>query len=257
FAFARSQGELVGGGNFFNSNETTHDGSAYLVTLSQPLPFRNATLRGRFASASEGFFNPYGGTVTPGSRRSEIMLDLKPLAHSTLSLGFGTEQHKTENVDNSRLTFSAAWDQVLHERVRLHLGFDHRAFNDDLNGKQVDSNLITAGAEVQVTEKLRLSVKREQNLGEADPTYPDQTTLGASYQMSSLTRLFFTQRLASSSITPIGDFSHAGFAFTSARRETAFGVETRFGKYTSMVGRYQLENGINGTDSFAVLGLQN
>jgi len=257
FAFARSQGELVGGGNFFNSNETTHDGSAYLVTLSQPLPFRNATLRGRFASASEGFFNPYGGTVTPGSRRSEIMLDLKPLAHSTLRLGFGTEQNKTENVDNSRLTFSAAWDQVLHERVRLHLGFDHRAFNDDLNGKQVDSNLITAGAEVQVTEKLRLSVKREQNLGEADPTYPDQTTLGASYQMSSLTRLFFTQRLASSSITPIGDFSHAGFAFTSARRETAFGVETRFGKYTSMVGRYQLENGINGTDSFAVLGLQN
>jgi hypothetical protein len=100
-------------------------------------------------------------------------------------------------------------------------------------------------------------VKREQNLGEADPTYPDQTTLGATYQMTALTKLFFTQRLASSTITPIGDFMNGGFAFSSARRETAFGVETRFGKYTSMVGRYQLENGVNGTDSFAVIGLQN
>jgi hypothetical protein len=63
--------------------------------------------------------------------------------------------------------------------------------------------------------------------------------------------------LASSAITPIGDFSGAGFAFSNARRETAFGIETRFGKFTSMVGRYQLENGINGTDSFAVIGLQN
>jgi hypothetical protein len=34
-------------------------------------------------------------------------------------------------------------------------------------------------------------------------------------------------------------------------------VESRFGKYTSVVGRYQLENGISGADSFAVLGLQN
>ncbi|HVQ37289.1 MAG TPA: hypothetical protein VMS31_07145, partial [Pyrinomonadaceae bacterium] len=41
------------------------------------------------------------------------------------------------------------------------------------------------------------------------------------------------------------------------RRETALGVESRFGKYTSVVGRYQLENGISGADSFAVIGLQN
>ena len=52
---------------------------------------------------------------------------------------------------------------------------------------------------------------------------------------------------------PIADLSRTGFAFTSSRRETALGVETKFGKYTSMVGRYQLENGVNGTDSFAVI----
>ena len=37
--------------------------------------------------------------------------------------GFTTERNQTENVDNSRLTFSAGWDQTIHERVRLHFGF--------------------------------------------------------------------------------------------------------------------------------------
>lgn len=256
-AWAMSSGEVLGTGNFFNSDETNHDGNAYQVTLAQPLPFRSAVVRGRFLNASAGFFNPFGGTITPGSRRGEVTFDIKPLANSVLHLGFTDEQNRTANVDNSRVTFSAGWDQTWRERVRLHFGFDRRSFTDKLNDKEVDSNLVTAGAEVQVTDKLRLSAKREQNLGDADPTYPNQTTLGATYQMSSLTKLFFTQRLASGAITPIGDFTNAGFAFTSARRETAFGVETRFGKYTSMTGRYQLENGINGTDSFAVIGLQN
>src|SRR6202022_4657791 len=109
---------------------------------------------------------------------------------------------------------------------------------------------------VQVTDKLQFSVKREQNLSDSDPTYPTQTTLGATYQMNALTKIFFTQRLAAAPIKPIGDYSGTGFAAVSSRQETAFGVETRFGKYTSMTGRYQLENGINGTDSFAVIGLQ-
>ncbi|HKP36538.1 MAG TPA: hypothetical protein VJT71_06740, partial [Pyrinomonadaceae bacterium] len=257
FAWARSQGEIVGGGNFFNSNQTNHDGNAYQLSVTQPLPFWNSIVRGRYLNASEGFFNPYGGSITPGSERADVNVEMKPLANSTLKVGFAAERNETANVDNSRTTLSVAWAQMVHERIRLHLGFDHRAFSDDLNNRRVDSNLVTAGAEIQVTDKLQLSVKREQNLGEADPTYPDQTTLGATYQMNSLTKLFFTQRLASSTITPIADFSNAGFAFSSARRETAFGIETRFGKYTSMVGRYQLENGANGTDSFAVIGLQN
>src|SRR5205823_14187990 len=58
-------------------------------------------------------------------------------------------------------------------------------------------------------------------------------------------------------IVPIADFTANGFAGSGSRRETAVGIETRFGKYTSMTGRYQLENGIDGTDSFAVVGLQN
>jgi uncharacterized repeat protein (TIGR01451 family) len=256
-AWAMSNGEVVGTGNVFNSDESTHNGSAYQIALQQPLPFASAVVRGRFLSASAGFFNPFGGTVTPGSRRGEVNLEMKPLANSLFRLGFTSEDNKTENVDNSRVTFSAAWEQLWHERVRLQFAFDHRAFSDELNNREVDSNLVTVGAEVKVNDKLQLTVKREQNVGEADPSYPNQTTLGATYQMSALTKLFFTQRLASGTITPIGDYTNTGFAFTSARRETAFGVETRFGKYTSMVGRYQLENGISGTDSFAVIGLQN
>ncbi len=255
-AWAGSQGEIMGGGNAFGADDTKHDGMAYQLTLAQPLPFYGATLRARYLNASAGFFNPFGGTVTPGSRRGEVTLEVKPRANSTLHFGVTSEGNHTANVDNGRLTYSAAWDQILNERIKFHLGFDHRAFTDDLNDKRTDSNLVTAGADLQLTDKLQFSVKREQNLGDADPTYPTQTTLGATYQMSALTKIFFTQRLAAAAITPIGDYSGTGFAAVSSRRETAFGVETRFGKYTSMTGRYQLENGINGTDSFAVLGLQ-
>ena len=256
-AWARSQGKILGGGNVFGTDtDARHDGSAYQLALSQPLPFYGSTLRARYLNASTGFFNPFGGTVTPGSRRGEVTLEMKPLKNSILRFGVTSERNQTAHVDNGRLTFSAVWDQILNERIKFHMGFDHRAFTDDLNDTKTNSDLITAGAEVQVTDKLQFSAKREQNLGASDPTYPNQTTLGATYQLGALTKLFFTQRLAAAPITPIGDYSGTGFARVSSRRETAFGVETRFGKYTSMTGRYQLENGINGTDSFAVIGLQ-
>ncbi|HEX7999782.1 MAG TPA: hypothetical protein VF528_15450 [Pyrinomonadaceae bacterium] len=257
FAWARSHGEIMGGGNFFETGDSEHNGDAYMLELDQPLSFKQARVRARFSSASAGFLNPFGATVTPGSRRGEAAFEFKPLANSTFSFGIMSERNRTSLVDNSRLTYSAAWEQTINERVRFHLGYDHRSFTDDLSARTTESNLITAAVEAQVTDKLQVSVKREQNLGEADPTYPNQTTIAANYSVNQLTRLFFTQRLASAPITPIGDYSQTGFASTGARRETAIGVETRFGKYTSATGRYQLENGINGTDSFAVVGLQN
>jgi uncharacterized repeat protein (TIGR01451 family) len=260
FAYARSQGRLTGSGNFFETGGSDqHDGDAYQVELAQPLPFYEANIQARYANASAGFFNPFGATVTPGSRRGEVALEFKPRASSTLRFSLTDERNRTANVDNTRLTLSAAWEQVVNERLHFHLGYDHRSYDDARGGRSTQSDLISAAAEVKVTDKLNVSVKREQNLGEADPTYPDQTTLAATYQATQWTKLFLTQRLASAPITPIGDFNGAGAGFSSlnSRRETAFGVETRFGKYTAMTGRYQLENGINGTDSFAVIGLQN
>jgi hypothetical protein len=257
FAYARSQGEIMGSGNIFDAANTAHDGQAYRVEVVQPLSFYETVVRARYDHASEGFFNPFGATVTPGSRRGEVSLEFKPRATSTLRFGLMSERNHTADVDNSRLTLSAMWDQVVSERVRFRLGYDHRSFDDELSGRETNSNLLTAAVEAQLTDRLNVSVKREQNLGDADPTYPNQTTLAATYQVSQWTRIFFTQRLASAPIVPIGDVAQTGFAFTEARHETAFGVETRLGKYTSMIGRYQLENGIEGSDSFAVIGLQN
>ena len=259
FAWATSRGETETGVSVFGfgSGDSKHDGNAYNLELKQPLGFDDAVVHALVSGASAGFLNPFGSTVTPGSRRGEVGFDFKPRPGSLLHFTVIEESNKTENVDNRRLTFSFAADQTIKERVRLHLGYDHRSFTDDLNNHSTVSNLITAGAQVQLTDKIDVAVKREQNLGEADPTYPDQTTFSANYKVNPWTKIFFTQRLASAAIMPIGDVSQTGFAFTSSRRETAVGVETKFGKHTALVSRYQLENGASGTDSFAVIGLQN
>lgn len=258
-AWATSRGETDSGVNVFGfgSGDARHDGNAYNLELKQPLGFQDAVVHALFTGASAGFLNPFGSTTTPGSRRGEVGVELKPRAGSLMHFAVIEENNKTENVDNSRLTFSFSADQTVKERVRLHVGFDHRSFTDDLNDHSTVSNLLTAGAQVQLTDKIDVAVKREQNLGDADPTYPDQTTFSANYKVNAFTKVFFTQRLASAAIVPIGDLSQTGFAFSSSRRETALGVETKFGKYTSMISRYQLENGIGGADSFAVIGLQN
>ena len=259
FAWATSRGEVSNsfGGTGLNDVDTQHDGNAFSLDMHQPLGFREAILRARFAMTSEGFLNPFGGTVTPGSKRGEVAIDFKPIKGAVLRLGLTKEANHTANVDNDRLTLSIAGEHVIKERYRLHFGYDHRRFNDDLTNTSVNSDLVTVGASVQLTDKLDVSIKREQNLGDADPSYPNQTTLAANYKVNLWTKIFFTQRLASAPIVPIGDFSQSGFASTNARRETAIGVESRFGKYTSVVGRYQLENGVNGSDGFAVFGLQN
>ncbi|HEY6802037.1 MAG TPA: isopeptide-forming domain-containing fimbrial protein [Pyrinomonadaceae bacterium] len=261
FAFARSQGQVFGNGNSFESVDAEHNGNAYLVELDQPLSFYFGVIKARYSYSSAGFLNPFGATVTAGSRRGEVAFELKPRPNSLLHFGLIDERNQTENVSNKRLTLSAEWEQRIGERTRLHFGYDHRSYSDaseNAASNSVDSNLITVGADIKLTDKLQLAAKREQNLGDADPTYPDQTTVAATYQVNKWAKFFLTQRFAAAAITPIGDFStSAGFASTGARRETAFGVETRVGKFSSMTGRYQLENGISGTDSFAVIGLQN
>ncbi len=68
-AWAGSHGEIMGSGNAFGSDDSKHDGTAYQLTLAQPLPFYGSTVKARYLNASACFFNPFGGTVTPGSRR--------------------------------------------------------------------------------------------------------------------------------------------------------------------------------------------
>jgi uncharacterized repeat protein (TIGR01451 family) len=257
--WATSRGRSETGGNVFfgNASDDRHDGNAYRVELQQPLAWRETTVRASFARADEGFLNPFGQTVTPGSQRADLSLDVRVTKAGRAQFSFSDERNKTANVDNSRQTASLQWTQAFGDRLRAQFSYDFRHLKDDITGREIDSNLVTAGAEYKATDKLNLSAKREQNLGEADPTYPNQTTLAATYQWNQYTKLFVTQRLSSAPITPIGDVSGTGFAATAARNETAVGVETKLGRVGSLNTRYQLENGVNGTDSFAVVGLQN
>ncbi|MET0645465.1 MAG: SdrD B-like domain-containing protein [Pyrinomonadaceae bacterium] len=258
--WATSRGRSATGGNVFFGNvgaDDRHDGNAYRVELEQPLAWRETTVRASFARADEGFLNPFGQTVTPGSQRADVAVDMRVTRSARAQLSFTDERNKTANVDNSRQTASLIWTQQFGDRLRAQFGYDFRHLKDEITGRETDSNLVSVGAEYKATDKLQLSAKREQNLGEADPTYPNQTTLAATYQWNQYTKLFMTQRMSSAPITPIGDVAGTGFAATGARNETAIGVETKLGRIGNLNTRYQLENGINGTDSFAVIGLSN
>jgi uncharacterized repeat protein (TIGR01451 family) len=259
FDWATSRGALAVNSSFgLDGTDDEHDGNAFRVSYEQPLPFYEGRLRADFQRTSAGFFNPFGAAATPGNTRAGLRLDLKPRRNGLLTLALIEERNQTDNVNNRRTTASIGWTQIVSDRLRFTFAYDYRRFRDSMSEDgDVNSQLVTAGAEWRPTDKLELSVKREQNLGEADPTYPTQTTLSASYQLKPWAKLFLTQRLASEPITPISDTTVTGFAASTARRETAIGIQSKLGRYTTLGGRYQLENGVNGTDSFAVIGLQN
>jgi len=258
FEWATSHGRVAFGGNVSGSSpDEEHNGNATRIELEQPLKVCEAVVHASFARSDARFVNPFGSTVTPGLQRITATIDLKPRKNSLLKFGVTHERNETENVDNRRLTASALWTQTISEHLRASFGFDFRRFSDAKSSREIQSKLFTVGADWQATDKLQFSVKREQNLGEADPTYPNQTTLGASYQINKMAKVFFAQRLASAPIVPISDTSATAFVGSSSTRETQIGIETRLGRNTNLIGRYQLENGINGTDSFAVIGLQN
>jgi uncharacterized repeat protein (TIGR01451 family) len=230
-------------------------GFAYDLDYNQPVSFREGVLHAKLAGASAGFLNPFGATVTPGSRRAELSFSFKLRPSSTAKLGFISERNHTEQVDNSRSTLSLTWTEAIRDNLRLGFGYDSRKFSDHKSDRDVTSNLFTIGAEWRATKKLELTAKREQNLGSSDPTYPNQTTLGANYRLNDWAKLFFTQRIASAPIVPISDTTGNGFSASSTHSEMAFGIETKLSRFTSMTGRYQLDRGANTTDSFAVIGL--
>ena len=266
---AMSRGRFASGVNvfdFYNGGFTQTDdaarersGQAFRLRLDQPLPFFHSNLKADFSRSSAGYFNPFGASVAPGAQRLQVALEIRPKSSRNFTLGFTDERNKTANVSNSRQTFSFLWSEQWRDNLRSTVGFDRRSLRDNLTDRTTDSSLLTAAIEYRPTSKIELSVKREQNLTEADPTYPNQTTFAANYLLNADTKVFFTQRLAAAPITPIGDFSSggSGFSATAARHETAFGIESKISRLGALSGRYQIENGANGADNFAVIGLQN
>lgn len=258
FEWARSEGQLNGGYGFFGNSPSSSKefyGNAFFLSVKQPLPFGLLHFDGH--RASRNFFNPFGATVTAGSTRGSISFESNPFNNSTLKVNLIGERNLTDRIDNSRVTAGLDWSQSINEKLKFNFGYDLRRFSDGSSNKTTVSNLITIGVQVSPFEKLDTSIKREQNLGQEDPSFPNQTIIEANYQVSKWAKLFFTQRLASNPITPISDIAGTGFGASLARNETAIGVETRFGRYTSLSGRYQIENSINSTDSFSIIGLSN
>ncbi|HEY0099026.1 MAG TPA: hypothetical protein VGB76_08745, partial [Pyrinomonadaceae bacterium] len=126
FEWAMSKGDMATNGNIYNAAERHAGGNAYRLELTQPLDFYQALLHAEFARADEGFFNPFGATVAPGSQRMGATLDLKPAASRIVRLGFLNERNHTANVDNSRNTFSLLWTETFTERLHAFVGYDYR-----------------------------------------------------------------------------------------------------------------------------------
>jgi uncharacterized repeat protein (TIGR01451 family) len=257
-----SHGNILTAGSYFSADSLQRDrnGFAMKAELDQPINLRSksfgqARIRLSLLKTEQDFLNPYGSTTVPGAQRASGSFESSVGQNSRIQLAVADERNNTANVDNNRQTYSVMWSQTLEQRVDFTLGYDYRRLEDTRKNEQINSNLVTAGLDARVTSRLQVGVRREQNMSDADPTYPNQTVLTARYRLSDATRFFFTQRLASAPIQPIGDLSAAGFAAIHSRRETSLGVETRWKRYTSLGTRYQMENGLNGTDGFAVLGL--
>ncbi|HWZ44185.1 MAG TPA: hypothetical protein VNW97_11965 [Candidatus Saccharimonadales bacterium] len=252
-----SHGTVLTAGSFFGATDgsSNADGIAVRATLDQPLGWMKSAMHLGFSRTDEGFSNPFGATTLPGSQMVRSSVELSPISSSKLQIGFTDERNGTTLVDNQRQTASVQWKQKLGEKLDLTAGYDFRDFEDRRNPRRIASDLASAGLDWRITSHLQASARREQNLSDADPTYPNQTLISARYQLNEVTRLFFTQRFASAPIVPIGDVSHSGFTALNSTQETSFGVETRWRQYTSLTSRYQIENGINGEDAFAVLGV--
>src|SRR6266567_4856970 len=150
----------------------THNGAAVRAELSQPLGAGDTVLHGRFAGTDQGFLNPYGLTTVPGQRSGGFSVDTRPSRSTQLSLGFDAERNHNDFVDNRRNTFTAKLVKRIGESLAAKAGFDSRQFEDFKSIRRIDSNLIGAGLEWKPVPRLEASLRREQNLGEADPTYP-------------------------------------------------------------------------------------
>jgi uncharacterized repeat protein (TIGR01451 family) len=252
-----SYGTVLTAGSFFGATDgsASADGMAVRASLDQPFNFLKGTAHFSFSRTDEGFTNPFGATTLPGSQIARASVEVSPVKSSRLQVGFTDERNSTSLVDNQRQTASVQWKQPFGEKLDFIAGYDYRNFQDALTQREITSDLVSAGMDWRITSKFQTSVRREQNLSSSDPTYPTQTLLSARYQINEVSRFFLTQRFSSAPIIPIGDLSHSGFTALNSTQETSLGIETRWQKYTSLTSSYQIENGINGTDSFAVLGV--
>jgi len=233
----------------------TQNGNAVRAEVNQPFGPRDTVLHGSFTRTDQGFLNPYGVVAVQGQQSREISVSTAGFGPGTVSFGISHERNHNSAVDNQRQTIGAKLTQPLAENLTADAGIDHREFNNHATGERIDSNLLHAGLKWKPLSRLETSILREQNLGDADPTYPTQTLLGAQYRLSSTNRLFATQRFSSAPIQSISGAESNGILAPLSTKETAIGIESRLRQNTSLTTNYSLDSSMNGTDSFAVLGV--
>jgi uncharacterized repeat protein (TIGR01451 family) len=229
------------------------DGFAAKIDLEQPVAWWHGMLRGAFQRADETFRNPFSSTITPGAQYAALGAEFEPRQPSRFRIGATDERYDTSRVDASRTTVSAAWSETIAGHVTLTGGYDARRL--DQPSGTADSGLATAAVAVEAGSRFEARAAREENVGdEVDPTYPDQTTLGARLALGPRTTLFYSQRISDSAIVPIGDYSGTGFSSLATKGELNLGVESRVATAAQVTSRYQIQHGINGPDAFAVIG---
>jgi hypothetical protein len=180
---------------------------------------------------------------------------VRAFENTSFKVGFEDEVNHNKAVDNRRQTVSVRMTHNITSNLVADGGVDHRVFEDHKYGGQTDSALVSAGVRWKPMDRLETSIRHEHNLRDADPTYPDQTILGAQFNVTPESRFFATQRFSSAPIVPIGGSEVAGLISPLSTRETAIGMETRLRENTSLRTQYRMDSGIEGTDSFAVFGV--
>ncbi|MEY4636857.1 MAG: hypothetical protein RJA55_2655, partial [Acidobacteriota bacterium] len=228
--------------------------SAWRIGVEQPFENGRTKVSGQFQRVGEFFQNPFGSPTLGGTQFVAAGFETTNAKGGTLRAAMKNETNASALVDNSRTTLGGKWSQRVGERVILGAGLDHRSLNDERARREIRSNLVTLQGEWKPTARVSAMARREQNLGDADPTYPDQTVLTGSYLLSAASKLFVTQRLSDRPIVPISGVAGAELLSPLSTRETAIGIQSSVSSHTDVTSRMQLDRGLNGTDAFALVG---
>jgi uncharacterized repeat protein (TIGR01451 family) len=253
---AHSDGIPLGLGTTTMGLGSSGSGAAVRFELSEPVRALRGNVRLTYANVDADFLNPYGATVTPGNRR--LSLGSESVLGDKIKLGVAVqdEENHTNTVDNSRTTGSVKLSGMVTDQFQLAGGYDHRDYTDYISDTRTLSNLLSAGFTYTPAAKWRLSLRREQNLTSgSDPSYPNGTFLAASYQQNLDLRYFLKFRDSSQPIAAISDVAVTGLNPPRSRTELQVGAESRLGDFSTLTSRYQINSGISGTDSYAVVGL--
>ncbi len=228
------------------------DGLAVQADLSQPMTFWNGKIAGAILRADRDFHNPFAATITPGAQLASGSIEVAPWHPLRVRVGAADERYDADAADARRTTISGSLSQAVGPWT-FSGGYDARHL--DRNGERIDSELLSVGAAL-AARRFDARILREENLrGRSDPTYPDQTTLGAGVRVGKRTRIFYTQRISDAVIEPIGDFSSTGFTQLPTKGEMNLGVESHVADNTVLTSGYQVQDGLNGPDAFAVIGV--